>query len=132
MIMLKIFSKKIAGTVLILSLLFLMIFHLLVALKILPADIVWGGNLTENDVVTYELVALCVTGLLLFIAIIKAGYIKNAILIKTANILIWIMVAYFAFMILGNMAARTFTEKIIFIPLSIIMFVSSLRLALKR
>ena len=130
--MLKIFSKKIAGTVLILSLLFLMIFHLLVALKILPADIVWGGNLTENDVVTYELVALCVTGLLLFIAIIKAGYIKNAILIKTANILIWIMVAYFAFMILGNMAARTFTEKIIFIPLSIIMFVSSLRLALKR
>ncbi len=125
------FSKKAAGITLISSLIFLMNFHLLVAAKILPGDIVWGGTMDGNDVIKYEIIALLITGLLLFFAAAKAGYIASSILKKTADIFIWVMVAYFAFMIFANLSARTLTEKVIFIPLSAVMFVSSLRLALR-
>jgi len=130
--MMKMFSKKIAGSVLIISLIFLVIFHFLVAIRVWPGDIVWGGTISGEDIVVYETVALLITGVLLLISIIKAGYVKNRILTKTANVLIWIMVFYFLFMIFGNLAAKSLTEKVIFIPLSILMFVSSLRLALKN
>jgi hypothetical protein len=128
----KLISKKTAGIILISSLIFLMIFHLLVAVNFLPHDIVWGGTLDENSVVQYEIIGLLITGFLLFIAAIKAGYVNNILLKKIANVLIWIMVVYFAFMILGNMTAKTLTEKIIFIPLSALMFISSLRLAIEK
>jgi hypothetical protein len=128
----KLLSKKTVGILLISSLLFLMIFHLLVILKVLPGDIVWGGTLDESTLVKYEIIAFFITGLLLFIAIVKAGYINNTNLKKVANFLIWIMVIYFAFMIFGNMTAKTLTEKVIFIPLSFIMFISSIRLGLGK
>ena len=57
---------------------------------------------------------------------------KNKTLKKISDVLIWIMVVYFAFMIFGNLIAKTLTEKVIFIPLSFIMFISSLRLAIEK
>ena len=128
----KLLSKKVAGIILIISLLFLMSFHLLVAISILPGNIVWGGTIEEESVVLYEIAALIITGFLLFITAVKAGYIKVKILKNIADVFIRIMVIYFAFMIFGNLIAKTITEKVIFIPLSIIMFISSLRLAIER
>jgi hypothetical protein len=128
----KLLSYKTAGIILIICLVFLMLFHLLVAVGILPDDIVWGGNLDRDTVVTYELAALVITGILLLFALTKAGYIKNKTFGKIANVFIWIMVVYFAFMIFGNAMAKTLTEKVIFIPLSILMLVSSLRLAIEK
>jgi hypothetical protein len=128
----KLLSKKTAGILLIACLIFMMAFHLLVVLKVLPGDIVWGGTLDENAVIKYELIALIVSAFLLFIASVKAGYINIIILKKIANVLIWLMVVYFAFMIFANLVAQTVTEKVIFIPLSALMFISSLRLALEK
>ena len=128
----KLLSKKLAGIILICSLIFLMIFHLLVIINILPRDIVWGGTIDENSVIKYEIIAFLITGFLLFMASVKAGYINNNIIKKIANVFIWFMVVYFAFMIFTNLSAKTFTEKLIFIPISILMFVSSLRLAIKK
>ena len=128
----KVISKKTAGNILIGSLVFLLFFHLLVILKVLPGNIVWGGTLDENIVIKYEIIALIITVFLLFNAIVKAGYINNNILKKITKVIIWFMVVYFAFMIFGNLVAKTLTEKIIFIPLSALMFVSSLRLALEN
>ncbi len=130
--MIKLLSKKFAGTILIASLIFLMFFHLLVVFNVLPGDIVWGGTVDENSVVKYELIALFITSFLLFIAIVKAGYINNTLLKKTANIFIWLMVVYFAFMIFGNLIAKSIIEKSVFIPLSALMFISSLRLAIEK
>jgi hypothetical protein len=128
----KLLSKKVAGIILITSLIFLMTFHLLVATKILPGDIVWGGAMDEDSMVTYEIVAFIITGFLLFFATVKVGYANNKTIKKIANVFIWIMVVYFAFMIMGNLAAKTLTEKVIFIPLSILMFASSFRLAIEK
>ncbi len=128
----KLLSKKAAGIILIASLIFLMLFHFLVVIKVLPGDVVWGGTLDENSVMKYEIISLFITGFLLLIAILKAGYINSILLKKIANVLIWFMVIYFAFMILGNLTAKTLTEKVIFIPLSFLMFVSSLRLAIGK
>jgi len=125
-------SKKTAGIVLIACLVFLMIFHLLVAVKFLPSDIVWGGTMDESSAVKYEVIAFVITGFLLLVAIVKTGCVRNRNICKIANILIWLMVVYFAFMILGNLTAKTLAEKVIFIPLSALMFVSSLRLALEN
>jgi hypothetical protein len=128
----KLLPKKAAGTLLIASLIFLFLFHLLVVIKILPGNIVWGGALDKNTVIKYEIIALIITVFLLFNAIVKAGYINNKILKKITKVIIWFMVVYFAFMIVGNLVAKTLTEKVIFIPLSALMFISSLRLAIEK
>jgi len=131
--MIKLLSKKAAGITLISSLAGLMIFHLLVVIKILPHDIVWKGTMDENSVVKFEIIALLITGVLLFITTVKAGYINSSNSIKkTANVVIWFMVVYFALMIFGNLFAKTLTEKVLFVPLSALMFICSLKLARKN
>ena len=128
--MMNFIPLKAAALTLIACLIFLMLFHLLVFLRILPGDIVWGGTLEDDQVIKYELAAFFITAFLLLIAIIKGGYIQSSFLKKAGNILIWPMLLYFAFMIFANLAARSLAEKVIFIPLSALMFLSSLPLAL--
>ena len=128
--MMKFIPPKVAALTLMTCLVFLMLFHLLVALGILPGDIVWGGTMEGDAVVKYELAAFFITGFLLFIAIIKGGYVPSRFLKIAGNILIWPMLLYFAFMIFGNLTAKSVIEKAIFIPLSALMFLSSLPLAL--
>ena len=130
--MITLLPKETAAIILIVSLVLLAIFHLLVAYAILPQDIVWAGTLEKESVKTYELISFAVTMLLLFFAVIKAGYINNTILIRIADVFIWLMVLYFGMMVIGNFSAKTITEMVIFIPLSILMFVASLRLAIER
>jgi hypothetical protein len=125
-------STKTAGVILISSLSFLLVFHILVALRVIPIDKIWGGRVDEDSVISYQLTSITITIILLFVALIKAGYLKYAFLTKVVNIAIWFMVVYFGFMIFANLSAITTFEKIIFIPLSIILFISSLRLAIEK
>ena len=130
--MITLLPRKTAAIILIVSLVLLALFHLLLAFGFLPRDIVWAGTLDSETIKSYELISFAVTMVLLFFAVIKAGYINNTILIRIADVFIWLMVLYFGMMVIGNFTAQTITEQVIFIALSIILFIASLRLAIER
>jgi hypothetical protein len=66
---------------------------------------------------------------MLLIVLVYAGYIKikvNALLLKTA---LWIMAGLFLLNTLGNLTSLNQTEKFIFTPLTLLLFLLSMRLA---
>lgn len=124
---------KTAGVILLICLLFLSVFHLLVIFKILPSDLVWGGNLAESpNLYLYETIALIITLLMVVVTVIQAELVNINKLKKTAGIMIWIMTVYFLVSVFTNLTSKTFMEKVIFIPLSAIMLFCSLILAVKK
>jgi hypothetical protein len=72
----KLISAKLAGNILLASLGLLLIFHILVLLKIVPADIMWGGQANADNLIMLEIVALAVTLFFGFVIAAKTGYVN--------------------------------------------------------
>jgi hypothetical protein len=121
------------GRVLMLLLALLMVMHVLLLARVIPYDVVWGGNIKdESQFYVFEITALVLSALFLLIAAIKLGYIRAPGLRRAADIGMWIVFAYFAMNIITNLTARSSWEKAIFIPVTIIVTLLSLRVAVHR
>ena len=91
----KIVSKKLAGNITLLILTLLLLLHVLILLKFIPSDIVWGGHLNDDqsNMFTLEIIALIVTIIFILLAAAKTGYIKITKLKLMINIGICFMFA---------------------------------------
>jgi hypothetical protein len=128
----KLISAKLAGKIMLVLMSALIIFHLLILFKIIPSDIVWGGKIenSETGLVFTELISLIIT---LIFMIIIAAKIKNPLKYKKLiNIEVWIIFIYFVLNIFGNLASESPIEKLIFIPLTLILSFLALRLAIEK
>ena len=127
-------SARMAGNILLISLGLLTIFHILVLLNVVSPDIVWGGQAgnTEVSLLTLEIVALLVTALMAVIIAAKIGYIQAGRFKVAVNIGIWIVVAYLLLNMLGNLASGVSAEGFIFAPITLILALFALRLAIKE
>lgn len=127
-------SLKVAGNIILTLMALLAVFHLLLLLKLLPSGIVWGGRLENSgeNLITLEVISLIVTLIFILIVAAKVGYIFRGKYKKAINVLVWIMCFYFVLNMMGNIASTSPLEKIIFIPVSIILAVLSFRLALEK
>jgi hypothetical protein len=130
----KLISAKLAGNVLLFSLGLLFIFHVLVLLKIIPADIVWGGQIrgVPANLVTLETVSLLVTAVFILIVAAKTGYVQSGKLSGAVTIGIWLIFAYLILNALGNLASGISFEKLVFAPVTIILALCALRLAIEK
>lgn len=130
----KLISVKLAGNILLAALGLLAIFHILVLLGVIPADIVWGGMIqgVPSNLVTLETVALLLT--LLFIVIIsaKTGYVQAGRLSGVVNIGVWLIFAYLLLNTLGNLASGVSFETLVFAPITIILALCAFRLAIEK
>lgn len=127
-------SARMAGNTLLISLGLLTIFHILVLMKVVSPEIVWGGQAgnTEVSLLTLEIVALLVTALMAVIIAAKIGYIQAGRFKVAVNIGIWIVVAYLLLNMLGNLASGVSAENFIFAPITLILALFALRLAIKE
>ena len=127
-------SARMAGNILLISLGLLTIFHILVLLNVVSPDIVWGGQAgnTEVSLLTLEIVALLVTALMAVIIAAKIGYIQAGRFKVAVNIGVWIVVAYLLLNMLGNLASGVSAEGFIFAPITLILALFALRLAIKE
>jgi hypothetical protein len=130
----KLISAKLAGNILLFSLGLLFLFHVLVLLKIIPADIVWGGQIkgVPANLVTLETVALLVTAVFILIVATKVGYVQAGKLSGAINVGIWLIIAYLLLNTLGNLASGISFEKLLFAPITIILALCALRLAIEK
>jgi hypothetical protein len=130
----KLISAKLAGNILLFSLGLLFIFHILVLLKIIPADVVWGGQIkgVPANLVTLETVALLVTAVFILIVATKVGYVQAGKLSGAINVGVWLIFAYLLLNTLGNLASGISLEKLLFAPITIILALCALRLAIEK
>jgi len=127
----KLISERFAinGLLMILSLFIL--FHLLVLLNLIPFGVVWGGTMKDrSQMLTFETVSITINILMFAVAGIKAGYLKIGINQVMIRVILWMMFAIFVMNTLGNLLSDNRFEKIVFAPVTFILSILSLRVAL--
>jgi hypothetical protein len=130
----KLISTKLAGNLLLGSLGLLAAFHILVLLRVLPADIVWGGAIQNSTTSLFplEIISLLVTLLFAVIISAKAGYIKAFRFQTAVNIGVWVVFAILLLSMIANFASGVAFENLIFAPIAVVLALCAYRLAIEK
>lgn len=130
----KLFSAKLAGNLLIGAFGLLAVFHILVLLRVIPANIVWGGMIQggQANLVTLEVIALAVTLLFILITAAKTGYLQAGKLAGVVNIGVWLILVFLLLNMLGNFASGVSFENLIAAPVTILLALCAFRLAIEK
>lgn len=108
------------------------VFHVFVTVGIIPYQIVWGGRINDrSQLIPFEILSILINIFLILLVAIKAGFIPMKINISVIRIFIWFMVLLFLFNTLGNLLSKNDFEKWIFTPITFLLAMFSLRLALE-
>ncbi len=96
----------------------------------LPIGVVWGGRLTSrSQLVFFETVALVITSAFLGLTLIHARVISLASLETLSSYSMWVLAAFFALNVAGNLTAPSKFEKAQTV-VAALLSVATLRLAL--
>ena len=130
----RLISARLAGNILLAALGLLFIFHVLVLFGVLPAEIVWGGMIQggQTNLVTLETVALVMTLLFMLIVAARIGYIQVGRLSGAVKVGVWLIVIFLLLNTLGNLASGVSFENLIAAPITIILALCALRLAIEK
>jgi hypothetical protein len=130
----KLISTKLAGSLLLGSLGLLAVFHILVLLRVLPADIVWGGAIQNSTTSLFplEMISLLVTLLFAVVIAAKAGYIKASRFQAVVNIGVWVVFAILLLSMVANFASGVAFENLIFAPIAVVLAFCAYRLAVEK
>ncbi len=128
------FSPKLTGGILLLALALLAILHVLILFGIVPAGIAWGGQVggSPGNLVVLETIALLVTLLFALIVAVKASFIRTIRFKRAAGLGIWLVFVYFVLNTVGNLASGVTAERLLFAPITILLAVLALRMALEK
>lgn len=111
----------------------LIAFHFLILFRVIPFEIVWGGRLKDvSQMIQFESTSILINLLMLAVIAIKTGLLKiniTPLFIKTA---LWTMFFVFFMNTMGNLVSNNFFEKIVFTPLTLLLAVLSLRIAISK
>lgn len=109
------------------------VFHLMVLLEIIPFTIVWGGRLeTKSEMLVFESISLAINLLILAITGIKAGILKISINPTAIKVILCILSVLFLINTVGNCFSTNVFEKLTFTPLTLILSILCVRLAISE
>jgi hypothetical protein len=125
---------KLAGNLLLGSLGLLAVFHILVLLRVIPANIVWGGAIQNSpaSLFSLELISLFVTLLFAVVIAAKTGYIKAFRFQAVVNIGVWLVFVILLLSMVANFASGIAFENLIFAPIAVILAFCAFRLAIEK
>lgn len=130
----RLMSANLAGNILLVFMGWLVIFHILVLLNVVPASIIWGGQIedTSNAFIALELISLLLTLAFAIIIAAKIGYLQAGNFQRIVNIGVWVIFAYLILNTIGNLASGVAAENWFFAPLTLILAFFALRLAIEK
>ncbi len=129
----KLLPFNVAINMLLLLVILILLFHFLVLLLVIPYNIVWAGKInTVQEMYVFESISIVINTLLLFIILIKSGRLKVHVSMSLMQIILWIFVFVFALNTLGNLTSKTNLEKFTATPLTLILSVLFLRVAIDK
>lgn len=130
----RLFSANLAGNILLIFMGLLVVFHILVLLKVVPASIIWGGQIesSSNEFIVLEIISLLITLVFAVIIAAKLGYIRAGHFKKIVNIGVWVVFVYLVLNTIGNLASGVAAENWFFAPITIVLAFFALRLAMEK
>lgn len=129
----RLLSVRMALNIMMVIFSLILVFHLLVLTGIIPYGIVWGGRLkNEEQMMRFEMVSLVVNSVMLFLVLVKARVLKLSLPYWLFLIAFWAMAVLFLLNTVGNLLSTNVFEKAFFTPLTLLLFICSLRLALSK
>jgi hypothetical protein len=122
--------KLIAETGIITLLLFALVFHVLVVLRVIPFTIVWGGRLkTLREMYRFEAGSITINLLLILLLLCCAGYIDCPFSAGTVRIIYWCIAGLFFLNTIGNLFSKSKMEQLIFTPVTLLIAVCAVAAA---
>jgi len=117
------------GLIVILS--FFLVLHICILTKIIPYKNVWGGRLnSDKEMYQFEIVSILMNLFLLFIILVQSEFLSIHFPKSIMSILLWAMTVLFLLNTYGNIISKSKIELIVFTPITIILALFSLILAL--
>lgn len=109
----------------------LVLLHLLVLAKVIPYQFLWAGRIkTDQEMVRFESVSLVMSLFFVLIYLAQAHFIPVQLPPLWLKVTLWIMAAFFLLNTFGNLASKNKIEKFFFAPLTILMTVLNVLLAM--
>jgi hypothetical protein len=109
------------------------VFHLLVLSGIVPYQMVWGGRLrSSSEMLWFEVVSVGLNFGFLVVALAESGVLMIRRSGKVLKIIVWMMVGVFFVNTIGNIVSTNSMEKMIFTPVTVLLAVLSLVLAVSK
>lgn len=110
-----------------------LLFHLLVVVEVIPYKHVWGGRLKSvEQMYILEAISMFMNFLILIVVLIRGEYIQPHMPISTTVAFSWIFFVLFTLNTLGNITSMDSLEAKIFTPITFILAILFLRLAIKE
>ena len=130
----KIISVGLAGKILMGALTLLVFLHVLILLKVVPSDIIWGAqiNNSSTNLIMLETIALAVTLVFIGIVAVKMDYIKLGKFKRATNVGVWVIFGYLILNTVGNLASGVSAENLVFAPITLVLAFCALRLAIEK
>ena len=122
-----------AANTLLLGLAALAVFHVLMLLRVLPADVAWGGRVAASgDLAALEAASLVVTLFFAVVVAAKAGHLGPRVPRRAVSITMWVVFGYLTLNVAGNLASASSLERAVFTPVSVVLALLALRVATGR
>ena len=119
------------GLLILLSL--LLILHFIILLKIIPYNLVWGGRLkSDKEMYRFEIFSIIINSLFIIVVLAKANLFMIAIPKRIINYALWLMAGLFLLNTIGNAVSKNKLEQRVFTPITILLTIFSLILALSN
>ncbi|MGV3656675.1 MAG: hypothetical protein ACO1NX_01930 [Chitinophagaceae bacterium] len=129
----KISTPKLAAYSFIFILVLVIVFHVLVLANVIPYQIVWGGRIgNRSELILFEVASITINLLMLSVILLKVKIIKWRVPPKLVTVALWVMFAIFVLNTLGNLLSINSFEKWVFTPMTLLLALLSLKLALSK
>jgi hypothetical protein len=119
------------GLLILLSL--FLVLHFIILLKLIPYNLVWGGRLkSDKEMYRFEIFSILINSLFVFIILMQGGFLIIDIPKKIITFALWLMTGLFLLNTLGNVTSKNKLEQRLFTPITILLAIFSLILALSN
>ncbi len=111
----------------------ILVFHFLVLTGLIPYRIVWGGRLrTPEMMMRFEIISLFVNIFFLLFLYLKEKHYQAEQPARWINAVLWAFGALYAINTLANLTSLSITETLIFTPLTLVLSLFTVRIALEK
>jgi hypothetical protein len=110
-----------------------LVLHFIILLKLIPYNLVWGGRLkSDKEMYRFEIFSILINSLFVIIILVQGSLLSIDIPKKIITYALWLMTGLFLLNTLGNVTSKNKLEQRVFTPITIILAIFSLILALSN
>jgi hypothetical protein len=110
-----------------------LVLHFIILLKLIPYNLVWGGRLkSDKEMYRFEIFSILINSLFVIVILVQGSFLAIDMPKKIINYALWTMTGLFLLNTLGNVTSKNKLEQRFFTPITILLAIFSLILALSN